>query len=94
MTLIVLAIAVVLFFFVRSNIKRGKMFARAYVFLSELDDGNSVEKANSSAVFFISKFDPTDSGPVIRAAKRYAAEKFGGEQLPVIALARQRGFTG
>ena len=69
---------------------RGKVFVQSVLFLEALDCGDTVDEANKSAATFgdIPELD----GRSIERADLIRRTQFGGKQLPVIAMARKRGF--
>ena len=77
------------------NVKRGKTFVRAVDYLMMLDAGSSVEEANKLAAFLFSKSsNPDADNTAIHRAKALSDAHFGGKQLPLIKLARSKGFRG
>lgn len=78
----------------RSNIKRGTRFVRAYYYLELIKDGHKEEKANELAQHLLSKYDTSDNKVIIHAAKIYADVFYAGKQLPVIHDAYTKGFQG
>lgn len=76
------------------NSNRGKTFVRAYFFLESLDLGDTPEEANKIVrTLFSSVSDPDSDGRIIRRAAAYAKQHHGGNQLPVIAEAKSKGFS-
>lgn len=76
-------------------VKGPKLFVRAHIFLVHLDNGSSVEEANKAAQAFGNRHTtPENDARHIQAAYQFARESFGGQQAPVIALARRKGFSG
>lgn len=94
LALIVLAAIATVAFLIFSQ-KRASLFVRAYLYLISLEEGLSSEDANRVAMTFRSKpSDADQDNRVLHAAKLYARVKFGGKQIPVIDLARRKGFLG
>jgi hypothetical protein len=90
--LIILSLAVVFVaFFVWRSIKRGRTFVKSVIFLEALDCGESVEEANMAAATF-GRIPESDNRSILRA-DHIRKTQFSGKQLPVIALARSRGFV-
>jgi hypothetical protein len=99
-----LAFAVIIGFFFYSNVKRGKRFVRAFVFINyfelNMDEGMSKEKAiieaNNMAIrmTFSKHSDPSMDRREAERARDYAATYFEGKQVPVISKARDMGFLG
>lgn len=91
-------------FVIFNNIKRGKRFIRAYVYIETLDGyiemGNSEDKAINLANELalkgtLSKYSNADADNVlIHSAKAYANQFHDGRQLPVIKEAIRKGFLG
>lgn len=80
---------------ISDNKERGKLFVKAYYFIWQVDLGESIKDANrTSATLFVSWSDPDDDRRIMLRAIRFSKEYYGGEQLPVIAEARTKGFTG
>lgn len=73
--------------------KRGMRFVRAFAFLDHMDCGASVDEANGFVLrMFTAQSNPdVDQSIILRAA---GFVQSGGKQLPVIGLARSRGFIG
>jgi hypothetical protein len=91
---IVLLVGAVAFFYWRS-VRRGKVFVRSVDFLMMLDGGSSVEEANKlSHVLLTKRSDPNIDNRAIRRASAVADAQFGGKQLPLIVLAKSKGFVG
>ncbi len=88
-------IGVALFFFIRGNIRRGRIFAQAYCFLEFIDTGETLEEANRVAALACTSSSNIDLDRQLQIrAKNFIDHNFNGKQLPLIALARQKGFTG
>ena len=82
------------FFFWR-NQKRSKRFVRAVDYLRMLDAGSAIEEANSMSSLLLSKqSDPDTDNRAINTAIAFCDAQFGGKQLPIIKLAKQKGFEG
>jgi len=82
---------------VSGNAERGKTFVRAYYFLEALEGGgaDTTETANRIASsLFEPCSDPDVDNRIIKRAAAYAKQYHGGNQLPTIEKARDRGFTG
>lgn len=86
--LVLLLLAGAAYSFFKSNTRRGAETVRAYVFLSGLRTGASVEEAN-----FLASFDVAN-GPthVIRDAIEHVRYAYGGKQRPMIAEAYRSGM--
>jgi len=82
------------YLFMRFNSERGKRFARAAFYIQLLEDGESEDSANRTALFTFSKHDTSDWEPMTATAKQYSQLHYGGKQLPVIEAARAKGFRG
>ena len=67
---------------------RGRLFVRAYMFLIGLEDGMDVDAANC----FARSIGYLKATEYVPQAKFFANSLFNGRQLPVIALARAKGF--
>ncbi|MEP3347686.1 MAG: hypothetical protein ABJN34_04880 [Litoreibacter sp.] len=79
------------------NAERGRTYVRAYYYLESLESGgaDSPETANRiSSSLFEPWSDPDVDNRVIRRAMAYAKQQHGGNQLPIIAQAREQGFKG
>ena len=79
------------------NAERGKTFVRAYYYLEALEGGgaDSPETANRIASSLFEEWsDPDADNRTIRRAMAYAKQQHGGNQLPIIAEAREKGFIG
>lgn len=74
----------------------GKTFVKAYHFLIHVDDfGTSVDDANSiCSSLFENWSDPDHDDRIILRAIQYSKDFHGGKQLPIIAEARAKGFSG
>lgn len=78
-----------------SSVRRGRRFVRAADFLMILDGGSSVEEANNlSAALFTKSSNPETDRRATNRAKAVSNSQFGGKQLPLIFLAKSKGFTG
>ena len=88
--LVVLAVVGVAgYLFLKGNTQRGVTTVRAYVFLSAINAGMSVEEANKRANYNVAE-GPSD---VIVAARTYVQQKHAGKQWPMIASAKRMGFS-
>jgi hypothetical protein len=78
------------------SIQRGKRFVRAFAFLDHLDMGDDVATANACAnsMVFTRDSNPDADRMLILRAKAFADQYSRGKQIPVISLARSRGFDG
>jgi len=93
MFVLVLCAGGVWFYFYWMN--RARRFVRAADFLTMLDGGCSVAEANGLCMtLFTSASDPDTDQRAIYRAEQAAAVLFAGKQLPLIALARSKGFQG
>lgn len=72
------------------TLHRGRLFVRAYTFLTLLAFGENPDVANAKALS-VGYLAATDIAPM---AKEFAAQHSRGKQLPIIAEARARGFRG
>ncbi len=68
---------------------RGALFIRAYCFIGMIGEGVPIPVANTRALA-LSKLELISLG---EEAKLAAAQRLGGSQLKMIALARSMGFT-
>lgn len=94
MSVIITGVLAALFLFWRSY-KRSKRFVRASDFIRMLDAGATPEEANELANMLLSKnSNPNLDNRAINIAMAYSEAQFNGKQLPVIELAKQKGFTG
>lgn len=76
-------------------IRRGRIFVRSVDYLQLLDSGATVKDANRvSAVLFSSTSDPDYIKHAIHRARTLSDMYFEGKQVPIIRLARSRGFNG
>ncbi|MEP1327090.1 hypothetical protein [Pseudophaeobacter sp.] len=74
-------------------IRRGRVFARSADYLRLLESGASVEEANRlAASLFKSTSDPDYDRKAVLRAKMISDMHFGGKQMPIIRLARSKGF--
>jgi hypothetical protein len=99
-----IALLVIVGVFFYMNIKRGRRFVQAYVFINhyeyDIEEGMDREKAMNNAnriaieMTFSKYSDPVLDRQELLSAKQYAANLFGGKQLPVIAKAKSMGFLG
>jgi hypothetical protein len=78
------------------NVRRGRRFVRAFAFLDHLDLGDDVATANRcvSSMVFTRYSDPDADRTLMVRALGFAAQHTDGRQLPIIALARAKGFAG
>lgn len=74
-----------------NNLKRGLLAVQAYVFLTSLRNGESIDDANLDAIVY-NGADIRKS--VIQETISYIALNHKGRQLPMIKEARQKGFKG
>ena len=63
-------------------------------YVARINEGETVESANTTANFMFSKYDTFDNDLYIDMAKNYSQIQYGGKQLPVIAEAHAKGYTG
>ncbi len=70
------------------SIKRGQKTVRAFVFLSAVADGNSVQSANELA----KRIDLFAASELQKKAMIMVEMVFGGSQLKMISHARREGF--
>lgn len=87
--IVLVVVGVAGYLFLKGNTQRGITTVRAYVFLSAINAGMSVEEANKRANYDVAD-GPTD---VIIAAKYHVQQHYAGKQLPMIASARRLGFS-
>ena len=77
------------YYFFKGNTQRGVISVQAYVFLSALNAGMTVEEANKRANYDVAE-GPSE---VILAARQYVQLHHAGKQLPMIASAKSMGFS-
>ncbi len=85
-----IAIAAVVLAFLWDSRRRAHRFVRSVIFLDALDCGETIEVANSIANTFGD--DPDMDRRSIERADRIRVSQFDGKQLPIIAVAVERGF--
>ena len=71
------------------SVRRGRTTVRAAMFLMYMEDGHSVEDANNA----LRGTGYKDAAKHHAGIIRHASEPFGGQQLRMIAAARQKGFS-
>lgn len=86
---VVLALGAGLYFFFKRNTERGANTVRAYMYLSAIREGCTVEEANQIANTDASEL----SSQMIHGAKLQVQTHYGGKQLPFIADAVRAGFV-
>lgn len=86
--LILIAIGIGGYLFIRGNIKRGTETVRAYVYIGCIANGRTTEEANEAARADISN-GPTE---IIRAAMNEVKYKYDGKQLSLIRKAYTLGM--
>ena len=76
------------------SVRRGRRFVRAFAFLTHLDDGDDVTTANrcATSMVFTRHSDPDADRSMALRAQEFARAHTNGKQLPIIALARSKGF--
>ena len=83
------------FFLLKRRVHAGKRFVKAFYFLKMLSMGETVESANQVAVTLFANYsDPDVDHRIAVNAKNYSQSQYGGKQLPIIAEAQTKGFTG
>ena len=70
------------------SVRRGRTTVRAAMYLMYMEDGHSVEDANNA----VRGTGYKDAAKHHAGIIRHASEPFGGQQLRMIAAARQKGF--
>lgn len=78
-------------FFWYITVYRGLLFVRAYRYLLAIEEGAS--SANANEIVKSIKTDSYDLASYAAEALTFSKMNFNGQQLPVIAAARAKGFS-
>lgn len=79
------------YFLIKQNTERGLRTVRANMFLLCLEQGDSVQEANQTAMYYNVE---TSNAVVITAARNRCKWDYNGSRLAMIADARKAGFLG
>lgn len=84
-----LVIGICVWWFLLENTRRGHLTIKAYLFLTALDNGKTIEEANHAASIKRDEATPT----MFANTMNYLDSHFGGKQMPMIRNARDRGMA-
>lgn len=77
------------------SVRRGRLFVRSVGYLNLLQSGFSEMEANDFVFkLFTKRSKPSIDDEATKRAKSFANREYGGKQLPIINLARNKGFIG
>ena len=83
-----LVIGICVWWFLKENTRRGYLTIQAYLFLTALENGKSVDEANHAASIRRDEATPT----MFANTMNYLDANFGGKQMPMIRKARDKGM--
>ena len=83
-----LVIGICIWWFLKENTRRGQLTIRAYLFLTALENGKSIEEANHAASIRNDEATPT----MFANTMSYLEAHHRGKQMPMIRDARSKGM--